>query len=276
MTPGLSGDSLQKVHALLRENSPVLIAYSGGVDSATLLAMAAAAPSICAQAVIADSPSLPRKALKRALEEAERMGMPARVLSTQELADPNYAANPVNRCYYCKAELFRQMEELARREGFLGLAYGENADDVAVDRPGSRAAREFSVIAPLRAAGMGKAEVRAWARHFGLSVADAPAQPCLSSRIRHGIPVTPEILSMVEAGEEFMESCGFRIRRVRYLGGEPGCDASPDGPKTLVQVGPDELGLLETRREEISAELRKIGFAEVEFDPAGYQGPSLV
>jgi len=270
-----SAEALRKVHSLLWENSPVLIAYSGGVDSATLLAMTAEDSSIKAQAVIADSPSLPRKALSRALEEADRIGVPVRVLSTQELADPEYAANPVNRCYFCKAELFRQMEGLAKREGFRGLAYGENADDVAVDRPGSQAAREFSVIAPLRVAGLGKADVRAWARHFGLSVADAPAQPCLSSRIRHGIPVTPEILSMVEAGEEILETFGFHIRRVRYVGGKPGCDADLDGPKTLVQVGPDELELLGAKRDEIAAALRKIGFMEIDFDSAGYRGPSL-
>jgi pyridinium-3,5-biscarboxylic acid mononucleotide sulfurtransferase len=266
---------LEQVRALLRKHSPVLIAYSGGVDSATLLAMAAGDPSIRAQAVIADSPSLPRKSLAAALEEAERIGMPVRVLSTREMEDPEYASNPVNRCYFCKAELFRQMENLAKQEGFLGLAYGENADDVAADRPGSQAAKEFSVIAPLREAGLGKADVRAWARHFGLRVADAPAQPCLSSRVRHGVFVTPEILALVECGEEILEQCGFRIRRVRYLGGAPGCNDEADGPRTLVQVGPDELELLEKHREEIATKLRDIGFVSVEFDPVGYRGPSL-
>lgn len=271
----ISPDSLRKVHAMLRENSPVLIAYSGGVDSSTLVAMAALESSIQAEAVIADSPSLPRKTLARALEEARRIGIPTRVLSTHELANPSYAANPVNRCYFCKVELFQKMEELALREGFFGLAYGENADDVAVDRPGSQAAKEFSVIAPLRAAGLGKAEVRAWAKHLGLSVANAPAQPCLSSRIRHGIPVTPEILAMVEAGEDILEGLGFRIRRVRYIGGEQGCTDKRNAPRTLVQVGPDELHLLERHHDDITRALRQIGFQEVAFDPAGYRGASL-
>jgi len=274
MNSGLSAEALEKVRALLREHSPVLIAYSGGVDSATLVAMSTGDSSIRAQAVIADSPSLPRKALAAALEEAKRIGVPARILSTQELADPDYASNPVNRCYFCKAELFRQMEGLAEREGFRGLAYGENADDIAADRPGSQAAREFSVIAPLRGAGLGKAKVRAWAKHFGLRVADAPAEPCLSSRIRHGVPVTPGVLALVEAGEDFLIRSGFRIRRVRYVGGVPG-GGFENGPQALVQVGPEELHRLAGMREEVSGALKKLGFATVEFDPEGYSGPSL-
>lgn len=274
-SPGLVPDVLEKVREQLRAHSPVLIAYSGGVDSATLLAMAAGDPAIQALAVIADSPSLPRRSLDAALEEAKRIGIPVQILLTEELLDPNYASNPFDRCYFCKAELFRRMEALASSGGFRGLAYGENADDVAADRPGSRAAQEFSVIAPLRHAGLGKADVRRWAAHFGLRAADSPAQPCLSSRIRHGVPVSAQALSMIEAGESFLQDLGFRICRVRYLGTEESTDTTAAGPRALVQVAAGELHFLNQKQSEISRVLREIGFSVVEFDSEGYRGPSL-
>lgn len=261
---------VEEVRRQLAAHAPVLIAYSGGVDSTTLLALALRAPALPVTAVIADSPSLPRRALAGALAEAERLGAEVRVLATQEMEDPAYAANPPNRCYFCKAELFRQMEMLAREEGFGALAYGENADDLAVERPGSRAAAEFAVLAPLRAAGLGKADIRALARELGLRCAEAPAQPCLSSRLPTGVRVTRDALALVEAGEEALGALGFHIFRVRY---QPGTET--EGPGARVLVAPPELPRLQELGGEVAAALRAAGFARVELDPVGYAGPSL-
>jgi len=263
-----TGPQTERVGKILRDHTPVLIAYSGGVDSSVLLALGHHFLGQRVGAVIADSPSLPRQSLHQALEEARRMGVEPRILQTREMENPEYSANPPNRCYFCKAELFQQMERLARAEGFRALAYGENADDLAADRPGSRAAQEFSVLSPLRQAGLGKAAVRQLAAQFGLSSADAPAQPCLSSRIPHGTPVTTEALGMIEAGEEALRRLGFRILRVRHLQQKGACRAR-------VQVAPAELDALRLLEVKVRELLLSIGYQDVEIDPDGYRGPSL-
>lgn len=262
---------LQKLRDLLREASPVMVAWSGGVDSSVLLAVAAETPGVRTLGVMADSPSLPRSALARALEEAARRGWPVEVLKTYELADPNYAANPTNRCYFCKAELFARMEQRARELGFRTLAYGEHAGDDSALRPGSVAAEEFRVLAPLKIAGMHKPAIRALARHLGLSAAELPATPCLSSRIAHGVPVTAELLALIERAEEKLFQRGFRIVRVRVLP----VAAPGKWPSALVQVAPSQTPALLASAAEVCAELRDLGFCEVQCDPAGYQGASL-
>ena len=138
------------------------------------------------------------------------------MVRTDELANADYASNPLNRCYFCKAELFNRLDQMARERGFAAIAYGENADDARQVRPGLRAAQEFAVVAPLKEAGLTKAEIRELSRQLGLPTADAPAQPCLSSRIPHGTPVTPEALGMIEQGEAFVRAMGFRVFRVRH------------------------------------------------------------
>jgi pyridinium-3,5-biscarboxylic acid mononucleotide sulfurtransferase len=257
---------LQQLDALLGAHSPLLVAYSGGVDSAVLLWRAVQVLGDAALGAIADSPSLKRSELQEALDFANRHQLPLRVVETEETHDPRYQANPVNRCYFCKHELFSQLDSLARREKFAAVAYGENADDAGDFRPGQNAAREFAVLAPLREAGLTKADIRQLAHQAGLEVADKPAQPCLASRIPTGLEVTPEKLSQVEQAEAVLEQHGFRIVRVRHL-----------GARALVQVSPAETPrLLEpARMNEIQKDLRKLGFAEIEFDPAGYQGASL-
>lgn len=256
-------DKLARLEADLITRAPLLVAYSGGVDSTCLLAAAHRVLGGQARGVIADSPSLPRAALAEALEVARTLGAEVEVVKTGEFEDERYLSNPVNRCYFCKAELFARMDQLARDRGFTAIAYGENADDPAHLRPGSQAAREFSVVAPLRAAGLTKADVRSLSHQWGLPTAEAPAQPCLSSRIPHGTPVSREALGLVEQGEEWVRAQGFKVFRVRYLAGPP--------VSAKVQIAPGEMAALEGCRGALTAGLLRLGFQAVEIDPAGYQ-----
>ena len=246
----------------------LMVAYSGGVDSSLLLAVAGRVLGQNVLGVIADSPSLPRASLAMALTQARNLGLTVEVLATSEFEDPRYAANPPDRCYFCKSELFLRMDRLARERGYPVLAYGENADDPPAQRPGSLAAGQFAIRAPLREAGLGKADVREIARTLGLESADLPAQPCLSSRIPHGTRVTPGAVSLIERGEEALRDMGFRILRVRLVNAEP--------PWALVQVAPEETEALLARRMEVLQRLKGAGFASVEIDPAGYRGTGLL
>jgi pyridinium-3,5-biscarboxylic acid mononucleotide sulfurtransferase len=254
---------------ILSQNSPLVIAYSGGVDSAFLLAEAHRVLGGKALGVIADSPSLPRAALAEALAVARAIGSAVEVVQTQEMDNPDYASNPPNRCYFCKAELFQRLDSLAAKRGFPAIAYGENADDMSHERPGRTAAAEFKVLAPLRDAGLAKAEIRALSRELGLPTADAPAQPCLSSRIPWGTPVTPDALAMVERGEEHLKSLGFRVFRVRHI------VERDSAPRAKVLVAPDELGRAGDLSAEVTQGILAAGYSGVEIDPAGYRGPSL-
>jgi uncharacterized protein len=258
---------IEKIHRLeesLLVHAPLLVAYSGGVDSTCLLAAAHRALGDSVLGVIADSPSLPRRALADALAVARSLGAMVEVITTQELDNEQYTSNPPNRCYYCKAELFAKMNALARERGFSAIAYGENADDPAHLRPGSKAAAEFAVLAPLKEAGFTKAEVRELSRWYDLPTADAPAQPCLASRIPHGTIVTREALGLIERGEETVRSLGFRVFRVRYL--------APSGAR--VQIAPEEMHSLAGLRDKVCEGLRRVGFGSVEIDPEGYRAPS--
>jgi uncharacterized protein len=257
-------DKIARVKEILRESSPLLIAYSGGVDSTCLLALAHREVGDGVLGVIADSPSLPRAALAEALEVSKKIGASVEILKTSEFDNEAYLENPPNRCYFCKAELFSQMESLAHRLGYSRIAYGENADDPADLRPGSRAASEFQVIAPLKQAGLTKSDVREISRRLGLPTSDAPAQPCLSSRIPHGTRVTTEALAMIEQGEVALHALGFHILRVRYLDEKP--------PAARVQIAPQEMPGLQDREPAIRAALQKVGFLRIEIDPDGYQG----
>ena len=254
-------EKLAQLRAQLRAHAPLIVAYSGGVDSACLLAEAHETLGSRVLGVIADSPSLPRQALADALALAQKIGAAVEVIRTEEFANPEYTANPVNRCYFCKAELFTKLDELAAARHFRAVAYGENADDMRQVRPGRQAAAEFSIIAPLRDAGLTKAEIRERSRQLRLPTADAPAQPCLSSRIPHGTPVTTSALTMIEQGEAFVRALGFRIFRVRHLA----------DLRARVQIAPEEMARLPEFTMQIEGGLRAIGYAAVEIDPAGYR-----
>jgi uncharacterized protein len=261
-------EKVQTLRQLLSRNAPLLIAYSGGVDSTFLLAEATRTLGGRAAGIIADSPSLPRSSLASAMATAKGFGATVEVIATTELDDPRYSSNPVNRCYFCKLELFTRMAQVATQRGFAALAYGENADDVFQLRPGAAAAREFRVLAPLRIAGLTKAEIRLLSRHHRLPTADSPAQPCLSSRIPYGTMVTSDALAMIERAEEYVRSHGFEVFRVRYLV-RPG-----DQPVAKLQIAPDEMKKLPCLEREIREAFRTIGFHDLMVDPAGYKAPA--
>ncbi|MBI5363662.1 MAG: ATP-dependent sacrificial sulfur transferase LarE, partial [Planctomycetes bacterium] len=253
----------------LGELERVAVAFSGGVDSSVLLAAAlrALGPAPAALAdgrppafgwrgaagVIADSPSLPRRELAAAQALAASIGVPLLVVRTDELDDPRYQANVGDRCYFCKSALFRAMRPWAEARGFRALAFGEIVDDLRDDRPGARAAREFGVVAPLSAAGVSKADVRAYARELGLSVAEKPASACLASRLPVGTRVTPERLARIEAAEERLFALGLVQLRVR-----------DHGAHARVEVGLESLARARERESELSAALQALGFETVE------------
>src|ERR1700758_3938553 len=207
-----------QLEAELRLLGRLLVAYSGGVDSAYLAGAAHRALGENMLAVIADSPSLARTQLADALAFAKEQDIPVEVLSTSELDRPDYVRNDGQRCFQCKDELFTVMEALRSTRGFDAIAYGVNLDDQGDFRPGQQAAKLHHVAAPLLKAGLGKTEIRELARAAGLRVWDKPAAACLSSRIEYGRPVTREALAAVEAGEDALRMLGFRQFRVRHHG----------------------------------------------------------
>lgn len=261
---------LEALQSLLRSFGSCLVAYSGGVDSVFLAYVARQVLGARSLAVIADSASLPRLELEEALEIARQFKFPARVVRTTEFANPNYLANPTDRCYFCKHELFSELVPLAQREGFAVVAYGENASDVGDFRPGAKAAGEFQIRAPLKEVGLTKPEIRELSAHLGLPTADKPQMACLSSRIPYGEVVTPEKLGMIEQAERVLRGLGFYDVRVRHHELKTGCLAR-------IEVGPGELEkfLGERVRPEVTKALKKIGYARVTLDLEGYRRGGL-
>src|SRR5438094_4272460 len=247
----MSLNKLEQLRELIRSCGSCLVAYSGGVDSAFLARVARDVLGDRSLAVIADSPSLPRRELQEALEIAERFQIRVRVVRTGEFENPNYTANPYNRCYFCKHELFEEVTPIARTEGFAVIAYGENASDVTDFRPGAQAAAEFQVRAPLKEIGLTKQEIRELSAQLGLPTADKPQMACLSSRIPYGEAVTEEKLKMIEAAENFLRDLGFYDVRVRHhespasVASLNGYTVKPAGNDSAalarIEVGPSEL-----------------------------------
>ncbi len=265
----ISEGSLQakyaRLQAVLADMGDVIIGMSGGVDSVLLSKVAHAVLGEKALAVTADSPSLPRRELAEAQSLAQIAGIRHLVIKTQEVFDPRYAANPNNRCYFCKSELFTNLDALAAQMGFHWIAYGENQDDLGDHRPGAVAAGEHNVRAPLKEAGMTKADIRALAQHLGLPVWDKPAFACLGSRFPYGTQITPEKLAQVEAAEDILWQLGFRQFRVRYHGDVARIEVDKAGMSQLVELG----DAIATRFKS------EAGFAYVAMDLAGYRRGSM-
>ena len=284
----VANDKLEALRACLRSYGSCLVAYSGGVDSVFLALVAHQVLGQRALAVIADSPSLPRRELAEAIELGKRFSFPVRVVRTQELANPEYAANPQNRCYFCKQELFSELAPLAKAEGFAVIAYGENASDTGDFRPGAQAAAEFQVRAPLKEAGLTKPEIRALSAQLGLPTADKPQMACLSSRVPYGESVSAEKLRMIEQAEYVLRDLGFyevRVRHHELRATAP--NAQPKGPPAdlrnlkfqptqhlaRIEVGPAELSkfLEGNMASRVAETLKQLGYLHVTLDLQGYR-----
>jgi pyridinium-3,5-biscarboxylic acid mononucleotide sulfurtransferase len=255
-----------QLQARLSRMGRILIAYSGGVDSAYLACAAYQALGKNMLAIIADSPSLARTQLSDAIAFAQEQSIPLEVVATSELDRPGYVRNDSQRCFFCKDELFTLMEELRETRGYDAIAYGVNLNDQGDFRPGQKAAANHRVVAPLLDAGLTKDEIRALARKAGLRIWDKPASACLSSRIEYGRPVTREALAVVEQGEEAIRALGFRQFRVRH-----------HGEIVRIEISRDELqrALDPAMAEKFTRIFKALGFLFVTLDLEGFRSGSM-
>jgi uncharacterized protein len=268
-------DKESALRRLLTDWPALIIAYSGGVDSAYLSWVATDTLGPRALCITADSPSYPEHHRALALRIARDFGFQHEIIRTNELASPAYRANHADRCYHCKHELYSQLTAIARARGIDVIADGSNADDRADYRPGRQAAREFAVVSPLDTVGLTKAEIRDLSRRAGLPTWDEPASACLSSRIPYFTEVTDDRLRMIERAETALRDFGFRVLRVRHHV-QPGADGV-EGALARLEIGRDEMAraIEPEMAAAIDRALRGIGYAQVTLDLRGYRLGSL-
>ncbi|MHB1155574.1 MAG: ATP-dependent sacrificial sulfur transferase LarE [Phycisphaerales bacterium] len=263
----------QRLAETIRPRQRLLTAYSGGIDSTLVAAVARRTLGRSdAPAAIGDSTSLPRHELAEARAIAARLDLELIEITPAEQADPNYIANPTNRCYFCKSHLYNSLHQLAAERNFPFIANGTNADDLADHRPGLEAAKQNRIVSPLLEARFTKADVRTLARHLNLPNADKPAAACLASRIPFGTPVTPQRLSMIEQAESVLRELNFRGFRVRHH--ETPAPGSSGSMIARIEVPADQLAHAVELREQIVQRLNKIGYLHVTLDLAGFRSGS--
>lgn len=261
---------LNKLSGILRDYRKALVAFSGGVDSSFLL-------KCCRDylgqenvlAVTAVSPTYTKKELAAAKDFTGELGVNHQIIHTNEVDDPNFKANPENRCYYCKSELFSKLQELAGKEGIKFVLDATNADDLKDYRPGSLAKKECGVYSPLAEAGLGKDEIRRLSKELGLRTWDAPQAACLASRFAYGQEIRQEDLARVEEAEDFIRSLGFKMVRLRHY-------QMPD--KTLlarVEVDAQDIERVASRKSQVTSKLKKLGYNYVTLDLEGYRSGSM-
>src|SRR6266581_628915 len=259
--------SVAALRELVRSFPSALVGYSGGVDSALLaVVLRQQLGRDRMVAAIGRSASYPRAQWETACDLAEGFDLPLVEIETRELEDPAYLANPTNRCFFCKTELWSQLVPEARARGLAVVCDGTNADDLGEHRPGYAAGRTAGIRSPLAETGMTKADVRAAARALGIPVWDAPAAPCLSSRVAYGITITPDRLRQVEQAEAYLRQLGVTgDLRVRH-----------HGDRARIEVEPRWIPWVTERLAAVTARLRELGFAAVAVDPRGYRRGSLI
>lgn len=257
-------EKMRRLKSIVANCESVVVAFSGGVDSSLVCAVAREILGDRAIAVTAVSPTYPPDELEVAKSVAKFIGIGHQIIATDELRNPNFVANPAERCYFCKSELYRKLDGIRRELGFKKILDGTNYDDLSDFRPGLRAAEEFKVVSPLALAELTKAEVRELASAYGLPNADKPANPCLASRIPFGCAITAEKLERIAGGERFLRSLGFKIVRLR-----------DHGDFAKIEVGEDELPKALELKDAIVEELKKLGYSHIALDLEGYRPGSL-
>ena len=259
-------ENLEQLKKTLREMGTVLIAYSGGVDSSFLAVTAHEVLGLNSLAVFASSPVAPPMEKEAAESLAHQFGLRFRIIESNEMANPDFVANPPERCYYCKRELFSELKPIALAEGLKWVADGTNADDLSDYRPGRKASAEAGIRSPLLEVGLTKAEIRQQSRAQGLPTWDRPASPCLASRIPYGIPVTAETLNKIAQGEKYLHNLGLRQVRLRHHGDIARIELDQ----------PDMAKIIKTDiRQGIIEHFKALGYKYVTLDLTGYRTGSL-